>query len=383
MSNSLDKLDLREIAHSSGSFQTESEVRLSEEDVSVDTSDEENGALASLGESEDGGASRKSSRYISVFIPTFNGAKYLAESIEAIIHQELPEGYQLELLITDSGSTDASLDILKLYEKQLSLTVIPNSQYGHGKTRQKAAEAAKGEFILFLSQDATPAHYRWLINMIEPFFVSDKVGCVFGRQHARPDAAATIKREVNGVFGGLGAPDSIIIHRFKSLVDQSETNPLNTFFSDVNSAVRRDLLVGAVPFRDLRYAEDQALAEDMQQHGYWKAYAPLGEVWHSNEYTIREYFKRKFDEYIGLQESVSTVLTPSKRSLLLGWLRPTLADYKFIRRDGDYGLKSKLLWYAKSPFYNIAMQRGKYNASQYLNDAKRRAKISLEAGRRG
>ncbi len=326
--------------------------------------------------------SKASTKYISVFIPTYNGDKYLAESIEAITHQELPEGYELELLVTDSGSKDHSLEILERYKEKLSLTVIPNSEFGHGKTRQRAAESSKGEFILYLSQDATPAHYRWIINMIEPFSISDKVGCVFGRQHARPDAAATIKREVNGVFGSICASDSIIIHRFQSLVDAQETNPINTFFSDVNSAVRRDLLIGDVPFRDVRYAEDQALAEDMQKHGYLKAYAPLGEVWHSNEYTVYEYYKRKFDEYIGLQESLSTVFVPSKRSLLLGWMRPTLADYKFIRRDADYSLKSKLLWFAKSPFYNIALQRGKYKASQYLGDAERRNKISLEAGRR-
>lgn len=323
-----------------------------------------------------------SDKYISVFIPTYNGDKYLGECLEAILNQELPEGYQLEVLVTDSGSTDKTLEILELYKDRVIVDAIPNSEYGHGKTRQRAAMRAKGEFILYLSQDASPSHYRWLLNMIEPFYISDRVGCVFGRQHARPDAAATIKREVNGVFGGVGAPDALVIHRFASLVDGKATNPLNSFFSDVNSAVRRELLTGAVPFRDVKYAEDQALAEDMQQHGYLKAYAPLGEVWHSNEYTVDEYYKRKFDEYIGLQESTSTVLTASPRSLLLGWIRPTIADYKFIRRDRDYGAKSKLLWFVRSPLYNIAMQRGKYAAIKHYNDPEIRKKISLEAGRR-
>lgn len=326
--------------------------------------------------------SNNSNKYITVFIPTYNGDKYLAECIEAIIHQELPAGYKLELLITDSGSSDRSLEIINTYKQYLELLIIPNSEFGHGKTRAAAAKCAKGEFILFLSQDATPAHYRWLINMIEPFFIDQRVGCVFGRQHARPDAAATIKREVNGVFGGIGAPDAIIIHRNKSLVDKQETNPLNTFFSDVNSAARTDLLNGPVPFQDLKYAEDQALARDMQQKGYLKAYAPLGEVWHSNEYTIHQYYKRKFDEYIGLQESLEITIAPSRRSLYLGWVRPTLADYKFIRRDADYRMKSKLLWYAKSPLYNIALQRGKYHALKDLHDASARSKRSLEAGRR-
>ncbi|HSX07918.1 MAG TPA: glycosyltransferase family 2 protein [Candidatus Saccharimonadales bacterium] len=326
--------------------------------------------------------SAKISKYISVFIPTFNGEKYLGECLEAILHQELPAGYGLEVIVIDSGSTDGTLQILEAYKSKITFKQIPNSEFGHGKTRQQAAEMAKGEYFLCLSQDATPAHYRWIINMIEPFFLSDRVGCVFGRQQARRDAAATIKREVNTVFGGICGPDGILIHRHKSLVDGKETNPLSTFYSDVNSAARRDLLVGGIPFRDVKYAEDQALAEDMQTHGYLKAYAPLGEVWHSNEYTVHEYFKRKFDEYIGLQESLGHALVPSRRSLLLGWIRPTIADYKFIRRDGDYGAKSKLLWFAKAPLYNMAMQRGKYKAGQHLHNNAARKKLSLEAGRR-
>lgn len=329
-----------------------------------------------------GNMSKISDKYITVFIPTFNGDKYLAECIEAVLAQKMPKGYRLEFLVTDSGSTDQSLSIINKYKDYLQPTQIPNSEFGHGKTRQSAAQVASGEYILFLSQDATPKHDRWIINMLEPFFISDKVGCVFGRQHARPDAAATIKREVNGVFGSIGAADAVVLHRDMSLVDGVETNPTNTFFSDVNSAVRRELLVGDVPFQDLKYAEDQALAHDMQKHGYLKAYAPLGEVWHSNEYTVHEYYKRKFDEYIGLQESLKTTFKPSLRSLILGWIRPTIADYKFIRRDADYTLKSKLLWFVRAPFYNVAMQRGKYEASKHLHNQVQRDKLSLEAGRR-
>ena len=317
-----------------------------------------------------------------MFIPVFNGEKYLHECINMILAQQRPDGYELELLIIDSGSSDKSMEILESYGSQVSLSTIPNSEFSHGGTRSKAAHMAKGEFILFLSQDASPANDRWIINMLEPFFISPKVGCVFGRQIPRHDAAATIKREVASVFGSLGAADSIVIHRPKSLVDSVVTNPVNTFFSDVNSAARRDLLVGEVPFRNVNYAEDQALAEDMQKHGYLKVYTPLGAVWHSNEYTVREYYKRKFDEYIGLQESTGLQLNPNRRTLLLGWIRPTIADYKFIRHDNEYGFKSKLLWFIKSPFYNLALQRGKYQALKNYDDLSRRKSISLESNRR-
>jgi rhamnosyltransferase len=327
---------------------------------------------------EPGTMSKESHKFISVFIPTYNGEKYMAESIEAVLAQELPHGYELEFLIIDSGSKDNSVEVIKRYLDKVTFSEIPNSEYGHGRTRQKAAEMAQGEYILFLSQDATPASSRWLINMIEPFMISDKVGCVFGRQIPRPYSVPTIKREVATVFGGIGAPDALIIHRNKSLVDHEETNALNTFFSDVNSAVRKDLIV-KIPFRDVLYAEDQALAKDMQEHGYLKAYSPLGAVWHSNEYTAKEYYHRKFDEYIGLQESVSLKLKPSLKSLFLGWIRPTLLDWKFTRHDGEYNRRAKIKFFFLTPVYNFYMQLGKYNALKYIDHHDKRKKMSLEA----
>jgi rhamnosyltransferase len=169
--------------------------------------------------------SEPKTKFITVFIPAYNGQAGIAQTIEAVINQELPSGYELELLIIDSGSSDKTINIIERYSDHIRLEQIPNSEFSHGGTRSKAAHMAKGEFVLFLTQDATPTSYRWAINMVEPFFISDKVGCVFGRQIPRPNAAATIKREVSRVFGALGATDSIVIHRNKSLVDGKETNP--------------------------------------------------------------------------------------------------------------------------------------------------------------
>ncbi|MDB5160589.1 MAG: rfbN [Candidatus Saccharibacteria bacterium] len=318
-------------------------------------------------------------KYITVFVPTYNGEPYIKELIEAVLLQDLPKGYLLEFIIIDSGSKDKTVEIIASnYLEKIVFLEIPNNEYGHGKTRQKATEIAKGEYILFLSQDATPQSHRWLINMIEPFFISDKIGAVFGRQVPRPFSVPTIKREVASVFGSLGAPDSIIIHREKSLVDGTPMNQLNSFFSDVNSAVRKDL-IEKIPFRDVKYAEDQALAEDIQNNGYLKAYSPAGAVWHSNEYTSREYYYRKFDEYLGLQESTKTVLTKSRKSLFLGWIRPSLNDFKFARKDGEYNRRARLKFIVGIPFYNFSQQLGKYNAIKYLHNPKMRAKISLES----
>ncbi len=319
--------------------------------------------------------------YITVFVPVYNGEKYLRSCIDAVLAQELPEGYELEVLVIDSGSTDASVEIVQSYGEKVTFLQIPNSEFGHGKTRQYAAAIAKGTYIAYLTQDATPADNYWLRHMVEPFFITASVGCVFGRQIPRPFAIPIIKREVIGVFSQFGEADQIALQRRGSLAPGHFENSGNGFFSDVNSAIRKDLNA-KIPFRDLKYAEDQALAEDMLSSGYMKAYAPQGSVFHSNEYTVREYKKRIFDEYSGLYASIGYRATPSKRTLVYGWVKPTLHDIGFTLKDRHYTPYVKLKYSVLSIGYNIAKLQGMHLASKHRGDNEQHAKFSLEQSRK-
>ncbi|TAH36643.1 glycosyltransferase family 2 protein [Candidatus Saccharibacteria bacterium] len=319
--------------------------------------------------------------YLTVFVPVYNGEKYLRSCIDAVLEQELPEGFELELLIIDSGSTDTSVEIVRSYGEKLTFLQIPNSEFGHGKTRQYAATIAKGTFVVYLTQDATPADRYWLRHMVEPFFVTPSVGCVFGRQIPRPFAVPIIKREIIGVFGQFGEADQIVLQRRGSLAPGKFENNGNGFFSDVNSAIRKDLNA-KIPFRDLKYAEDQALAEDMLSQGYLKAYAPQGAVLHSNEYTVSEYKKRMFDEYCGLYASVGYDASPSRRALVYGWIKPTLHDIGFTLRDRQYTPYVKLKYSLLSVGYNIAKLQGMHLARKYRGDIDSHTKLSLEQSRK-
>jgi rhamnosyltransferase len=312
-------------------------------------------------------------RLVTIAILTFNGEAMLGDILDAIAKQKTSR--EVEILIIDSGSTDKTIEILKEHPK-VHLHQIPNSEFGHGRTRNLAIELAKGEYVLFLTQDAIPAHERWLDAMIEPFEISDKIACVLGSQIPHANAPAPIKREVETVFRAMGPRDAISLHRKNQLTD--ELGLVNTFLSNTNSAVRKELLL-KIPFRDVDYAEDQGLGIDLLEAGYYKAYSPLGAVDHSHDYSVIEYFRRKFDEYVGLRKTTGYTATAGYRELILGSAKATLKDWLFIIRDPQYRLIQKAGDFIKSPFYNAGLRLAIRAAGNTKKSTKKQSKYSLEA----
>lgn len=312
----------------------------------------------------------------TVVIPTYNGEDYLRDLLTAVFSQKITEKF--DVLIIDSGSTDRTLDIIKDFPK-VRLHKIPNSEFGHGKTRNLAAEMANGEFLVYLSQDAVPSHNRWLEFMLEPFMLSDKVFCVFGKQVPRPHCDAVTKREVSGVFNSLGPDHSIMINRKNSLLSGQDTHNYLTFFSDVNSAVRRDYILNKIPYRDVRYSEDQLLGKDVLEQGYLKAYAPKGSVYHSNEYRLKDYYRRKFDEYLGMYDSLGVLPGGGRLAHIKRWLYDSLRDIPFIIKDSDYSLRERLSYLATSWLRNYYRQRASLMVMNARARETGRSRLSLEA----
>jgi rhamnosyltransferase len=310
---------------------------------------------------------------VTVAIPTFNGEEFLSELLERVFGQHTKR--ELDVLVIDSGSTDTTLKIIEKHPK-VRLHQIPNTEFGHGKTRNLAGEMAEGYYILCLTQDAVPASPYWLEAMVEPFELSDKIGCVVGKQIPHANAPVTIKREVSIVFKGLGPDDSISVQRRNEIT--TELNLVNTFMSNTNSAVRKDVHT-RVPFRDVNYAEDQGLGIDMLEAGYYKAYAPLGAVDHSHDYGAREYFKRKFDEYVGLRKTTGYTATAGYKELLWGSSKATMQDWIFILRDKQYSPVQKIKNLIKCPFYNIGLRFAIRSAHSHKISNKMQEKFSLES----
>lgn len=88
---------------------------------------------------------------ISIIMPTYNCARFIAKSIESVLAQTYTDW---ELLIVDDCSTDNTISVVQPYLRDTRIhyfTLEHNS--GAAIARNKALREAKGQYIAFLDSD--------------------------------------------------------------------------------------------------------------------------------------------------------------------------------------------------------------------------------------
>jgi len=283
---------------------------------------------------------------VSVIILTKNGVKYLRSLLEELYNQRGVG--QAEVIIIDSGSSDGSLDVIADFPDVI-LHKILSADFGHGKTRNLGARLARGEYLAYLPQDATPAGPDWLANLLRPFDNARVVG-VYGRQIARADASS-----MESFFLSLTYHDRMEI---KALSEGEGASLARCFFSTVSGAIRASTWKKH-PFReDIIMSEDQAWASEVMRCGDAIAYEPGAKVLHSHQYSIAAIFRRNFDSgysmrqiFLGvtgitpegaLANLASEVIFVARHGSVLDWLR--LVPYEIARHSGFWlGLRADRL----------------------------------------
>ena len=181
---------------------------------------------------------------VSVAIPVLDGERYLEEVLAAVFAQRVDQ--ELEVLVIDSGSRDRSREIAR--SAGATVIEIPPEEFGHGRTRNLALARTSGDLVAFLTQDATPAHEGWLQQHVESFRMAEHVGASFGPHLPRPDASPIVKRLLLDFFHDFSPSGEPVVHRRGDA----------TYFTNSNSCVARAAWE-QIPFREIPYAEDQAL----------------------------------------------------------------------------------------------------------------------------
>ena len=113
---------------------------------------------------------------VSVVTPVYNMEPFLGEMLDSVLASDYP---QLEVVLVDDGSTDASAAVARAYAaRDARVRLYCQSNGGACRARNKAVELARGEFILPVDAD----------NRLEPDFIPKAVAIIT----ARPEVKAVV-----------------------------------------------------------------------------------------------------------------------------------------------------------------------------------------------
>src|SRR5687768_8604160 len=96
---------------------------------------------------------------VSVIIPVYNGANYIAETIDSVLHQPVRD---LEIIVVDDGSTDHLKEVLEQFIAKNQIVYISQVNQGVSIARNHGYRKSRGQYIAFLDADDV-----WLNDNLE------------------------------------------------------------------------------------------------------------------------------------------------------------------------------------------------------------------------
>lgn len=220
-----------------------------------------------------------SDKVVSVVIRTRNESDNLSICLEKLSKQSI----DAEIIIVDSHSTDATLEISKGY----GCEIVQCKDFTFGKALNDGIKASSGKYIAILSGHCFPTHNQFLSilkgNLTEQS-VTDVAG-VYARQipHKKTNP--------------LEYRNFIYTYR-KEPILQSYC----PFFNNAASMIRKDIWEKIKFNESIKAQEDILWAKDVQKLGYYIAYEPKAVVEHLHNEDTFDTIKRYKKEYESLRK---------------------------------------------------------------------------------
>lgn len=124
---------------------------------------------------------------ISIIIPVFQEEKLL-DRILSQYKPELLSKYNCELIVSDGGSTDKTVEIAKKYTKKIIVHTHPNKKQTIGEGRNLGAQISSGEVLVFINGDTIPNDIEKFLQVISNFANNEKdIGALAIKVRAFPE----------------------------------------------------------------------------------------------------------------------------------------------------------------------------------------------------
>jgi rhamnosyltransferase len=260
---------------------------------------------------------------ISVVIPVKDGGDGLIGCLDSILGQESSD--EIEIVVVDSGSSDGSVAAARA--RGAIVHEIAPHEFTHGAARNLGASRARGELLVFISQDAVPVGERWLERLTRPLREDPDVAGVYGGQLPHPGARPPERYFLAFLYGP--APRRQRAGRVEELSMDT------TLFSNVNAAMPRALWERFRFVEDIVMSEDQEWSRRVLLAGYCVAYEPDAAVRHSHDYTLAAAFRRFFDSGASADRAYLAGQRQSARVLRSAAIRYARGEATWLWRTGQ------------------------------------------------
>lgn len=237
---------------------------------------------------------------LSLVILTKNSMPVIPRLIDALVRQTFAQPW--ELIVMDNASTDGTVDFLHaLPFTDKRVIHVPEGQFSHSRTRMQAAEAARGELIVFFTDDIVPSSDTFLENLISPVR-NGHAEAAYGVHLIHPQWHDPIDAWLhNGWEAGIDdISEPISDYTWRHLAPAMRRRLCN--FDNCASCIRRDVLL-AVRFPDVSYGEDMLFTKRLILSGRRVALSKTAMFyhWHKVRYS---YMQRRMciDAHLSLSE---------------------------------------------------------------------------------
>ncbi|MGI8623848.1 MAG: glycosyltransferase family 2 protein [Solirubrobacteraceae bacterium] len=259
---------------------------------------------------------------ISVVIPVKDGGEGLRRCLERLAAQNIAE--EVEVVVVDSGSSDGSAALARALGARVH--EIAPADFDHGGTRNLGARLARGDVLVFTSQDAYAADAHWLARLTAPL-AGERVGGAYGRQVAHSDATPPERYFMDFLYGPTA--------RVQRAAHAGELSMDTTLYSNVCSAMRREVFERFPFVEDIIMSEDQEWSRRVLLAGYELAYVAEAVVRHSHPYTLRQAFRRFFDSGVSAERAYLTGQEPSAAALRRASVRYASGEVRWLWATGQ------------------------------------------------
>ena len=272
---------------------------------------------------------------VSVVIPTYNAGSELRPLVRKLLAQKGLKS--IEVVIVDSGSTDGTAELSA--QLGCNLVRIRQSEFSHSYSRNVGADAATGELLVFMVQDAYPIGEYWLFGLarclFRPQVKEARLSAVSCAEYPRTDSEFFYDSLLKGHYDFIGCSDKDRLGYFRS--DDHVSLRTQGQLSDVTCAIPRELFNRYRYFG--QYAEDLTLGIRLIRDGHLIGMLSSIRVIHSHRRESVYYLRRAFVDIVFLCDIFPDHGLP-ENNCLLGTLVCSLALWKALKPIANQDVRS-------------------------------------------